>query len=121
MKILLLNTSARTGGAAVAANRLRKALQKKGIDVSMLVRDKEIAGASISSVSSTGWKRKMNLFRFYWERLIIFLCNHLDKKELFRVSIANTGTDISNHPLVRQADIIHLHWINQGFLSLSDI
>ena len=43
MKILLLNTSARTGGAAVAANRLRKALQKKGIDVSMLVRDKEIA------------------------------------------------------------------------------
>lgn len=72
MKILLLNTSARTGGAAVAANRLRKALQKKGIDVSMLVRDKEIADASISSVSSTGWKRKMNLFRFYWERLIIF-------------------------------------------------
>lgn len=121
MKILLLNTSARTGGAAVAANRLRKALQKKGIDVSMLVRDKEIADASISSVSTTGWKRKMNLFRFYWERLIIFLCNHLDKKELFRVSIANTGTDISNHPLVRQADIIHLHWINQGFLSLSDL
>ena len=74
MKILLLNTSARTGGAAVAANRLRKALQKKGIDVSMLVRDKEIADASISSVSSTGWKRKMNLFRFYWERLISNIC-----------------------------------------------
>ena len=56
MKILLLNTSARTGGAAVAANRLRKALQKEGIDVSMLVRDKEIVDASISSVNTTGWK-----------------------------------------------------------------
>lgn len=121
MKILLLNTSSRTGGAAVAANRLRKALQKNGMDVSMLVRDREIADASISSVGTTWWKRKMNLFRFYCERLVIFLCNHFDRKELFRVSIANTGTDISNHPLVRQADIIHLHWVNQGFLSLSDL
>ncbi|MDR0724591.1 MAG: glycosyltransferase, partial [Prevotellaceae bacterium] len=42
-------------------------------------------------------------------------------KNLFAVSIANTGTDISKHPLVKEADIIHLHWINQGFLSLADI
>ena len=29
--------------------------------------------------------------------------------------------DLSGHPLVKDADIIHLHWINQGFLSLKDI
>ena len=63
----------------------------------------------------------LNRFRFYWERLVIFLCNHLNRKNLFTVSIANTGVDVSNHPLVREADIIHLHWINQGFLSLKDI
>ena len=53
--------------------------------------------------------------------MIIFLCNHLNRKNLFAVSIANTGTDLSGNPSVKEADIIHLHWINQGFLSLKDI
>ena len=38
MNILILNTSELTGGAAVAANRLAKALGKSGVEVSMLVR-----------------------------------------------------------------------------------
>ena len=105
MKIVILNTSERTGGAAVAAGRLSEALKRAGIQVDKLVREDT-------------W---LNRFRFYWERLIIFLCNHLNRKNLFAVSIANTGTDLSGHPLVKGADIIHLHWINQGFLSLRDI
>ena len=40
MRVLIVNTSERTGGAAVAANRLKDALNKNGIDASMLVRDK---------------------------------------------------------------------------------
>ena len=105
MNILILNTSERTGGAAVAAGRLGKALRKGGIPVDKLVREDTC----------------LNRFRFYWERLIIFLFNHLSRKNLFTVSIANTGVDVSNHPLVKEADIIHLHWVNQGFLSLKDI
>jgi glycosyltransferase involved in cell wall biosynthesis len=105
VKIVILNTSDRTGGAAVAAGRLGKALEQAGIQVDKLVR-------------KDTW---LNRFRFYWERLIIFLCNHLNRKNLFAVSIANTGTDLLGHPLVEEADIIHLHWINQGFLSLRDI
>ena len=105
MKVVILNTSERTGGAAVAAGRLGKALRKAGIQVDKLVREDT-------------W---LNRFRFYWERLIIFLFNHLSRKNLFTVSIANTGVDVSNHPLVKEADIIHLHWVNQGFLSLKDI
>ena len=89
----------------MAAGRLGKALEQAGIQVDKLVR-------------KDTW---LNRFRFYWERLIIFLCNHLNRKNLFAVSIANTGTDLLGHPLVEEADIIHLHWINQGFLSLKDI
>jgi glycosyltransferase involved in cell wall biosynthesis len=63
----------------------------------------------------------MNFFRFAYERLLIFIYNHFSRENLFQVSIANTGTDVSKHPLVKKADIIHLHWINQGFLALSDI
>lgn len=105
MKIVILNTSERTGGAAVAAGRLSKALKQAGMQVDKLVREDT-------------W---LNRFRFYWERLIIFLCNHLNRKNLFAVSIANTGTDLSGHPLIKGVDIIHLHWINQGFLSVSDL
>ena len=105
MKILILNTSERTGGAAVAAGRLEKALLQAGISVNKLVR-------------KDTW---LNRFRFYWERLIIFLCNGLNRKNLFAVSIANTGEKIINNSLVKEADIIHLHWINHGFLSLKEI
>ncbi|MFQ9020720.1 MAG: hypothetical protein ACLR6J_03870 [Parabacteroides merdae] len=40
---------------------------------------------------------------------------------MLAVSIANTGMDLSGHPSVKEADIIHLHWINQGFLSVSNL
>lgn len=56
VKIVILNTSDRTGGAAVAAGRLGKALEQAGIQVDKLVR-------------KDTW---LNRFRFYWERLIIF-------------------------------------------------
>ena len=39
-------------------------------------------------------------------------------KERGRFSIPYWGVDIANHLLVKEADIIHLHWINQGFFSL---
>lgn len=121
MKVLIVNTSEFTGGAAVAANRLMKALRKADVEVTMLVRDKISNSPCVLSLNDSFFSRKLNFIRFVWERLVIFLSNHLRRKPLFQVSIANTGTDISSHPLVREADIIHLHWINQGFLSLTDI
>lgn len=121
MNILILNTSELTGGAAVAANRLAKALGKSGVEVSMLVRDRKTGDERVTALNDSFWASRWNFIRFVWERLIIFICNHFRRKPLFQVSIANTGTDLSDHPLVKAADVIHLHWINQGFLSLADI
>ena len=121
MKVLILNTSERTGGAAIAANRLMKALRKEGVDVGMLVKNKQTDNPDVFTCNESFWKRKINYIRFVWERIVIFLYNKFDRKNLFRVSIANTGTDISDYKIVKDADIIHLHWINQGFLSLRDI
>ncbi len=121
LKIVLVNTSSRTGGAAVAAVRLLKALRKQGVDARMLVLHKEQETEGVESVEHNVWQRHLNRFRFYWERLMIFLCNHRNRTDLFRVSIANTGTDISRHPWIKDADVVHLHWINQGFLSLKNL
>ncbi len=40
MRVLLVNTSEKTGGAAVAANRLMEALNNNGVKAKLLVRDK---------------------------------------------------------------------------------
>jgi glycosyltransferase involved in cell wall biosynthesis len=121
MKILLLNTSERTGGAAIAANRLMKALINNGIEAKSLILKKQTDNENVVSVQTAVIKKYYSKFAFLWERLVIFFCNHFNRKYLFKVSIANAGFDISGHPLVKSADIIHIHWINQGFLSLSDI
>lgn len=101
MKVVLINTQT-LGGAYVACQRLYSALKKQGIDVSFV------------AIKATKWS-------FLWERFYIWVANRFSRKNLFAVSIANTGTDISQLPEVREADIIHLHWINQGGLSLRNI
>jgi glycosyltransferase involved in cell wall biosynthesis len=39
----------------------------------------------------------------------------------FAFSTANTGIDISKQPDIANADILHLHWTNGGYLSISNI
>jgi glycosyltransferase involved in cell wall biosynthesis len=119
--ILLLSTADQNGGAATAAKRLLDALRKGGIDANMLVRDKTSDDPFVYATTLTRTGKMFNFIRFAWERLVIFICNKGSKKNLFKISIANTGINISQHPLVQHADVIHLHWINQGFLSLNNI
>lgn len=121
MKALLINTSETKGGAAVACKRLAVALQKQGVDVSLLVRDKNSSDSFVSSVNTTPFHKILSKIVFYAERLQIFLANKFSRKNLFTVSTASTGINILNHPLVKEADIIHLHWINQGLLSVHEI
>lgn len=121
MKVCLLSTSEKNGGAAVACNRLLKALCKEGVEVKMLVRDKQTSDENVISVNTSWIKRKINKFRFLWERIVIWRINCFSRENLFSVSVANSGTDITQYTEFKEADIIHLHWINQGFLSLCDI
>lgn len=117
MKILIVNTSESTGGAAVAANRLMEALRNNGVEATMMVREKKSHHSSVVVVGS----RVGNFLRFCYERFVIWLCNLLSRRNLFAVSIANTGINITQTPEFREADIIHLHWINHGMLSLRGI
>ena len=117
MRVLLINTSERIGGAAIAANRLMESLKNSGIKAKMLVRDKQTDQVTVVPLRHSWWR----LWQFLWERVVIWSANRFKKHNLFAVDIANTGTDITSLPEFRQADIVHLHWINQGMLSLGDI
>lgn len=118
--VLHLSTFHLEGGAGVAATRLHRALLKSGIDSNMLVpnlQTEELHATGLStakSLSGSSWRR------FVGERLY-FYPQEKDASIRFAFSPAAVGADISEHPLVQQADIIHLHWINFGFLSLSSL
>lgn len=117
MRVLIVNTSERLGGAAIAAGRLMEALNNNGIKAKMLVKEKQTDRLSIVGLKKNWW----GVCQFIWERIVIWKENGFRKHNLFAVDIANTGTDITGIPEFQGADIIHLHWTNQGMLSLNDI
>ena len=117
MRVLIINTSERIGGAAIAANRLMDALRNNGIQAKMLVRDKQTENITVIGLKKSLW----SIWQFVWERIVIWKANHFKQHNLFAVDIANTGTDITTYPEFKEADIIHLHWVNQGMLSLKDL
>jgi len=122
MKVLLVSTSDKTGGAAIACTRIFKALQKSGLDVSMLVRDKKSDDPDIHTVNTSFWRIVYNKLVFCLERFQILWLLRFHKKYLFQVSIDNFGAyDLVNHPLVQEADVINFHWTSQGMLSISQL
>lgn len=120
MNILFLNTYSQTGGAAIACQRILKVLQNiPEVSTQMLVHEGK-NDAQVLSLEEGFWKKKKVFARFAAERLA-FLPYEAEKKYRFAFSPTRVGVDISKHPAVLEADILHLHWINFGFLSLKNL
>lgn len=121
MKVTLINTTDAGGGAPAACMRLLKALQFKQVDAHLLVQEKKTGNEAVEAVSAGFWGKLKARYRFLAERIPFILFNAEDRSVRFSFSTGITGTDISGQPLVRQADILHLHWTNQGFLAINDL
>lgn len=117
MRVLIVNTSETAGGAAVAARRLMHALQNHGVKARMLVRDKQTDDPGVSALPRQQWQQ----WHFLWERLRIYMALHMQRAHLFKIDTATGGADITALPEFREADVVHLHWVNQGMLSLKGI
>ena len=117
MRVLIINTSENAGGAAVAAGRLVDALNNNGVKAKMMVRDKATDNLT---VATAGGKLRQK-WNFLWERWCVFCHLGFSRKHLFAVDIANAGTDVTKTREFKEADVIHLHWVNQGMLSLHGI
>lgn len=117
MNILIISKSDIHGGAAIAAYRLMNALKSEGENVKMAVIDKRSDNPDVIQVGN----KYSNQWNFYRERGEIFLYNRLSRENLFDISIANRGVSITDLDDFRNADVIHLHWINQGMLSIKEI
>jgi glycosyltransferase involved in cell wall biosynthesis len=120
MKVLFLSTSDVKGGAAIASFRLFQALKKTGVDINMLVAEKYSSEDNVTSACSNIFKKANYKTRYYLEKTYLFR-QLKESRDIFFFSSANFGIDVSLHPLVLQADIIHYHWINHAFLSIENL
>lgn len=117
---LILSTYFNKGGAAIAATRLWHSLQKYtafNINFLHVEPSPHRPDEGIYSRAPAFLLQKQWWAKFIAEELSMrFL---LQKKEdWFQFSLAPWGMALHRHPLVQQADIIHLHWVNDAFLSL---
>jgi len=125
MKILHISTLD-YGGAGLAALRIHKSLLDLGCESKMLVAEK-------TSLLDSIYVANANLNFYHWSSVWLFrkIQKHLlrrfgyvskiEKYELMINSIPLenrtyftfpvTHYDLSEHPLVKEADIIHLHWV----------
>ena len=118
MNILHINYSDRTGGAAIAANRHNDAMNRAGLSSKLLVVKKDYRqNPNIVPIKKN--KKKL----FIYAHLLNLIHNFFIKihKTFATFSISFWGFSISKHPLIKNADIIYLHWVNSSMISIKEI
>lgn len=118
MKILIVNTHDLVGGAARAAYRLHEGLMKIGIDSEMLVQNKVSTDNHVFAPSGSINKIKKRLKSSLEKALIT---KHTNKTEIVFSTALIPSAEITKMINDSDADIVHLHWIHEGMISIKDL
>ncbi len=118
MKVLMINHSDASGGAARAAYRLHKGLCLKGIDSQMLVQQK-LSGDAMVSGPATKFQKATALARQGLDGLPLELYRKKTKSLFSPAWVPFSGIlkKIQNI----DPDIVHLHWVAGGMLRVEDL
>lgn len=101
--------------------RLHKALLKYGIDSKVIsLKEPQETFAEVYSIRKFGKKyQKYQKMSYYLNILNYWILSKIfGLKNNNPYNLGIFGIDISRIDLIREADVIHLHWINDCFLSL---
>lgn len=118
MKVLIVNTFDSDGGAARATKRLHDGLIKYGINSKMLVMQKKSLDANVITVNSL-FIKYFSIVKILLDLLPARLYNR-KLKEIFSSGWLSSKS-VVNKINSESPDIVHLHWVNSGFLSINDI
>jgi glycosyltransferase involved in cell wall biosynthesis len=114
LKVIHLNTYEGNGGAGRACLRLSDALNAHGADSEVMVFYQFQESNKTRSFSRTPFQKAAAVFNILAER---YLVKPFVKALKTPFSLQWFGRSVIKHPDLKKADIIHLHWINHGFLS----
>ncbi|ORU93996.1 MAG: glycosyl transferase family 1 [Cycloclasticus sp. symbiont of Bathymodiolus heckerae] len=118
MKVLIVNTSDLEGGAARASYRLHKALLVEGVDSQMLVQSKASDDFTVTGLISF-IQKALSIVRPVLEALPV-LAYKKRSQTLFSPSWL-PFSQLVNRINAINPDAVHLHWINNGMMSMGDI
>jgi len=118
MQITHLNSSNIHGGSGRAAYRIHKSLKEIGLDSRMFVLRNFESDLDVKAVTDNWIQKVLKKVRPRYERRILNLYGNREKKPF---SIASKGINVAKESVIRDADIINLHWINKSFLSLKSL
>ena len=114
IKVVHLNTYDGNGGAGRACMRLNRALLNQNIDSKVIVHYKFGKNPQVGDFNSSFLQKAYTAGIIILER--IWAKRYL-KALKTPFSFAWFGRTVIHHPDVKNADIIHLHWVNHGFLN----
>jgi glycosyltransferase involved in cell wall biosynthesis len=114
LKVVHLNTYDGNGGAGRACVRLNRALLNKGIDSKIVVHYKFGNNPEIKTFNSNALQKAYTAATIVMERI---LAKRYLKPLRTPFSFTWFGRSVIHHPDVKNADIIHLHWVNHSFLN----
>jgi glycosyltransferase involved in cell wall biosynthesis len=114
LRVVHLNTYDGNGGAGRACLRLSDALNANGINSEVLAYYKFGQNPKIGSFTKSPIAKAMAIFNIMAER---YLAKLFVKAVKTPFSLQWFGKSIFKHPALKSADIIHLHWVNHGFLT----
>ena len=119
MKVIHLSTSDWNGGAAIAAKRIVESQQHLSeLQANLFVQSQKSKDKFIYSAKESAFSKAYRIYNRYADELLIRL---LTVQSRSRFTFPYLGEDISQIELISNADILNLHWINGGFLSLDSL
>lgn len=118
MKVVHINTYDGNGGAGRACLRLHQALLAAGVQSEVWVSYKFGSNPRIQTFSSSLISRGLSAFGILLER---YYSSYISKPLKIPFSASLWGKDVTRHKAVREADVIHIHWINHAFLRPEDL
>lgn len=119
MKILHLTTQD-NGGAGRAAVRLHQALLEQGINSQMIVQNKTTDYPTIHAMAQTRVQKFLIPFRQALDQFPTMFYKHKNK-DIFSSTFFPSNKKLLKKIKEIDPDIIHLHWINSGFINIFDL
>lgn len=118
MKVLLVNAVDSQGGAARAMWRLFRALQRTGVDVEVLVNQRQRDDAALVAPQGR-WQRRWHAARPVLDAAPLSLLPAQRPPHFSLNWLPASG--LVERIRERQPDIVHLHWVNAGMMNTADL
>jgi len=118
LKVLAVNTQDIVGGAAKAAHRLHTGLRQIGVESIMLVQVKTSDDPFVINFFERSSQKIIPALRYRIDKLPLKFYKHRENKIW---SVGWWPSRINKYINKINPDIVHMHWITGGFISISEL